>query len=106
MPGSSGLPQGSNLMITRKTVLALAFFLAPATAALAVDPGPFKAEFKRHCTGDYLTYCGNLSPDGPEVQACFKQNSAKLSANCQATITAYQKATKNGRAEAAATPRR
>ena len=91
-------------MTMRAAAFVALLSLAHATAALAMDPGPYKAEFKRNCTGDYLTYCGNLSPDGPEVQACFKQHKAELSPSCQSTIAAYQKATKGGRVEASASP--
>jgi hypothetical protein len=83
-------------MPMRTAALAALLTLASAGSALAVDTGPFKAEFKRNCTGDYMTYCGNLSPDGPEVQACFKENKAKLSQNCQATIANFQKSQKRG----------
>ncbi len=51
---------------------------------------------KQHCTGDYLTYCGNFPPDGPEVQACFRHNKAKLSPECQAAITSYMKGQRKG----------
>jgi len=65
-------------------------------AALAEPVLADRAVLKQYCTGDYLTYCGNLAPDGPEVQACFRQNRAKLSPNCQAAITSYVKAQRKG----------
>ncbi|KMO20960.1 hypothetical protein [Methylobacterium platani] len=75
-------------MLLRSTlILALT-----AGAALAEPAAIDRTVLKQYCTGDYLTYCGNLSPDGPEVQACFRQNKAKLSPNCQAAIASYVKA--------------
>ncbi len=45
---------------------------------------------KKYCTGDYLTYCGNLSPDDPAMDKCFETNWSKLSENCRRAIDAYQ----------------
>ena len=77
-----------------------AFGLLLTTAAAAAAPNGAassdRSELKKYCTGDYFTYCGDLEPDGPEVQACFRQNKAKLSPNCQAAITAYTKGQKRG----------
>ncbi|TNC12782.1 hypothetical protein FF100_14060 [Methylobacterium terricola] len=67
-----------------------------AGAACAQPALVDRATLKQHCTSDYLTYCGNLPPDGPEVQACFRQNKAKLSPDCQAAITGYVKAQRRG----------
>jgi hypothetical protein len=71
--------------------------LALTTGAALAEPVVVdRAVLKQYCTGDYLTYCGNLAPDGPEVQACFRQNKAKLSPNCQAAIASYVKAQRRG----------
>ena len=52
-------------MLLRSTLL-----LALTTGAALAEPVVVdRAVLKQYCTGDYLTYCGNLSPDGPEVQA-------------------------------------
>ncbi|MBX9931342.1 MAG: cysteine rich repeat-containing protein [Methylobacterium sp.] len=64
-----------------------------STVAVAA-PAPDRAALKRHCTGDYLNYCGDIDPDSPEVQACFKKNKPQLSAACQAAIGSYTKAQK------------
>lgn len=81
-------------MLLRST-LTLTLVMA-AGAALAQPPMVDRATLKQYCTGDYLTYCGNLAPDGPEVQACFRNNKAKLSSDCQAAITSYVKAQRRG----------
>ncbi|AWN47366.1 hypothetical protein DK419_14440 [Methylobacterium terrae] len=79
-------------MLLRSTLV-----LALTTGAALAEPVAVdRAVLKQYCTGDYLTYCGNLAPDGPEVQACFRQNKAKLSPNCQAAITSYVKAQRKG----------
>ncbi|MFH6780994.1 MULTISPECIES: hypothetical protein [Methylobacterium] len=78
-------------MLLRSTLI-----LVLTTGAALAQPMVDRAVLKQYCTGDYLTYCGNLSPDGPEVQACFRQNKAKLSPDCQAAITSYVKAQRRG----------
>ena len=42
-----------------------------------------------NCAGDYLRFCGQYSPDGPEVEQCFKANNKELSPGCQTAIKAY-----------------
>ena len=72
-----------------------------ATAALAAPaaaPAATRETLRQYCTGDYLTYCSNFAADTPEVQACFRQNRSRLSANCRAAIASYTKGQK--RAEA------
>lgn len=64
-----------------------------ASAAIA-SPVPDRAALKQYCTGDYLNYCSDFSPDSPEMHSCFKQNKTKLSANCQTAISTYVKAQK------------
>ncbi len=78
----------------------LAFVLA-ATAALAgapalADPAAPQTKrgnetLKKYCTGDYLTYCGNLATDDPALDKCFQTNWTKLSENCRRAIDVYQK---------------
>ncbi|MCJ2034713.1 3',5'-cyclic-nucleotide phosphodiesterase [Methylobacterium sp. J-068] len=46
---------------------------------------------KKYCTGDYLTYCGNLATDDPALDKCFQTNWTKLSENCRRAIDVYQK---------------
>jgi len=81
-------------MTVRSLALAVALSLASAGSALAVDLGPFKSELKKQCTNDYLKFCGNLDPDGPEVAACFKQNRAQVNPGCNSAISNFQKAQK------------
>ena len=79
-------------MLLRSTLI----LVLTTGAALAQPVMADRAVLKQHCTGDYLTYCGNFAPDGPEVQACFRQNKAKLSPDCQAAITSYMKGQRKG----------
>lgn len=46
---------------------------------------------KKYCTGDYLTYCGNLATEDPALEKCFQTNWTKLSENCRRAIDVYQK---------------
>lgn len=83
-------------MRMRTLAATAAFVLASAGGAMAFDEAPYRAELKRHCTGDYLSLCSEHSPGGPEVQACFKKNKARLSRDCSAAITVFQKAKARG----------
>ncbi|WP_264046413.1 3',5'-cyclic-nucleotide phosphodiesterase [Methylobacterium flocculans] len=71
---------------------------APALAQPAAQPAGAAPQTKRgnetlkkYCTGDYLTYCGNLSTDDPALDKCFQTNWTKLSENCRRAIDVYQK---------------
>ncbi len=72
-----------------KTVLVLVSLLAPAAAH--ADPSAMREVLKRSCTGDYLEYCGDHAPGGPEVEACFRENMKKLTPACASAITAYKR---------------
>jgi hypothetical protein len=73
---------------SKAAFLALGICLVPA-AALA-QQSPARDALKRACTGDYMEYCSEHAPGGPEVEACFKTNLKKLSPACTAAITAYK----------------
>ena len=76
-----------------RTLFALLLTSGAALSAPAGQPADRDA-LRQHCTGDYLSFCGDLAPDSAEVRACFKTNKAKLSPGCQAAITSYTKAQK------------
>ncbi|MGU3540789.1 3',5'-cyclic-nucleotide phosphodiesterase [Methylobacterium sp. A54F] len=80
-------------MALKLTSLALALGVAASLAvptAGSAEPKRGNETLKKYCTGDYLTYCGNLDPDDPATDACFKKNWPKLSENCRRAIDAYQ----------------
>ncbi|MGU3545652.1 hypothetical protein [Methylobacterium sp. A52T] len=54
------------------------------------QPQASQENLKRHCIGDYLEHCGQFSPDGGEVQACFRERAGLLTPNCSMAIAAYQ----------------
>ncbi|ACA19174.1 conserved hypothetical protein [Methylobacterium sp. 4-46] len=80
-------------MTLKPTSFALLFAGASLIAAPALaqrdDP-----TLKKYCTGDYLTYCGNLPPESPEVDRCFEKNMKKISVNCKRAIDAYEEGLK------------
>ena len=80
-------------MLVRVTFALLATATA-ASAAPAAAPTADREALKQYCTGDYLSYCGDFAPDTPELNACFKQNKAKLSPNCRGAIASYVKSQK------------
>ncbi|KMO43759.1 3',5'-cyclic-nucleotide phosphodiesterase [Methylobacterium tarhaniae] len=72
--------------------MSLALLTAGSLMLLA---GPALAQrddpnLKKYCTGDYMTYCGNLPPESPEVDRCFEKNMKKISVNCKRAIDYYE----------------
>ncbi len=86
---------GSRTGYVRTSALAGIFFVATAGGALAQrdDPG-----LQLNCAGDYFRLCSGMSTDGPEVEACFDRNRAKLSAKCRAAIGTYDRSQGGGEA--------
>ncbi|GJE76912.1 MULTISPECIES: hypothetical protein [Methylorubrum] len=73
---------------------ALLVGLAPAALAAPMSDDE-KAILQQQCMGDFTTFCAGLPPeDGPETQACFQKNMAKLSPGCQNAIQSFKKGTK------------
>ena len=76
-----------------KNTFSLSIVLTAAafsSAAYAAQPaGRGRAELRKYCTGDAMTYCGDLGSNDPAMQACFKANRSKLSKNCRRAIDAY-----------------
>ncbi|MFE1599129.1 3',5'-cyclic-nucleotide phosphodiesterase [Methylobacterium sp. ID0610] len=75
------------------TVKLTSFALLLAGASLIAGPAAAQRDdptLKKYCTGDYLTYCGNLPPESPEVDRCFEKNMSKISTNCKLAIDAYE----------------
>ncbi|WP_162560958.1 hypothetical protein [Methylobacterium durans] len=75
------------------TRLLILFAILPAAIlnASARERSPERAALQRYCSGDLITYCDGLSPDGPEVRACFKTHMAELSPGCRKAIKRFRK---------------
>lgn len=84
----------TSLAVILTAGLSLAAGQALAQAAPQTKRG--NETLKKYCTGDYLTYCGNISPDDSAMDKCFQTNMAKLSENCRRAIDAYEKSGKKG----------
>ncbi|MGX9981564.1 hypothetical protein [Methylobacterium fujisawaense] len=84
--------------MTYQTVLALGLSCAAfgLEARVGAPSETDRAALRQRCGGDYATYCGDLPPDGPEVQACFRKNMADLSPACRAEIGRHEKAGRKG----------
>jgi hypothetical protein len=65
----------------------VALVAAPALAAPESKRG--NADLKKYCTGDALKLCGDIDPDDPAMDACFKKNRGNLTENCRRAIDAY-----------------
>lgn len=74
-------------------VLAAILAAGPAFAQAPPQTKRGNETLKKYCTGDYLTYCGDLSPNDPAVDKCFGANWAKLNENCRRAIDAFEKTT-------------
>ena len=70
-------------VLTLDLALGLAL-AAPATARRGTDV------LKRYCSGDAVTFCGDLDPGGKEMKACFIRHRAELSKGCGRAIDAYR----------------
>lgn len=81
-----------------RTTVALALALSPCglDARAGSLSKPDREPLRAHCSGDYATYCGDLPPDGPEVQACFRKNMADLSPACRTEIDRHGKCGRKG----------
>ncbi|WP_457105865.1 3',5'-cyclic-nucleotide phosphodiesterase [Methylobacterium sp. P5_C11] len=77
-------------MPLKPIALAVAAAFALTLPAVAQQTKRGNETLKKYCTGDYLTYCGNLAPDDPATDACFQKNWKKLSENCRRAIDAYE----------------
>lgn len=74
-------------------VLGLALAALPLSlpgSAWAQDADPMEA-MRANCAGDYLRLCAGMSPEGPEVKACFRRNRPNLSEGCSRAISAYER---------------
>lgn len=72
-------------LIAAAPLLALA--VAPVSAAVSKHGNK---ELQRYCSGDAATFCGDVDPSSPKMNACFKANMNQLSENCRRAITAYK----------------
>ncbi|MEE7463854.1 hypothetical protein MFUR16E_22925 [Methylobacterium fujisawaense] len=77
-------------------VLILVFGTSNSGAQGRPLPQPDRAALKASCSGDYATFCGDLAPDGPEIQKCFRKNMADLSPACRTEIGRHEKRGKKG----------
>lgn len=85
-------------MFLRSAALLVLTTVAASAAQPAMMSDADKATFKKYCTGDYLSYCGDLAPNSPEVTACFKANMTKLAPDCRTAINAFQRKSRTARA--------
>jgi hypothetical protein len=82
-------------MPTRFLTSAALLALMAGTALAAPMSAEDKAVLQQQCAGDFTTFCGDLPPeDGPETQACFEKNMAKLSPGCQGAIQSFKQGKK------------
>lgn len=71
-------------------VISLTAILSFASGSVLAQPQASQENLKRYCVGDYLEHCGQFSPDGLEVQACFREKAGLLTPRCSMAIAAYQ----------------
>lgn len=71
-------------------VVSLTAVLCLASGVVLAQPQVSQENLKRYCVGDYLEHCSQFSPEGLEVQACFREKAGLLTPNCSMAIAAYQ----------------
>ncbi len=76
-------------------VACLTVVLGLSSSAAFAQPQANQENLKRYCIGDYLDHCSQFSPDGLDVQACFREKAALLTPNCSGAIAAYQEEQKS-----------
>ena len=81
-------------MMLARVLVAVALISAATTMASARKAVPERAALQRYCSGDLVTFCDGMPPDGQEVKACFKQHMSELSPGCQEAISRYERAQK------------
>lgn len=79
-----------------RSITSVLLLSATLTSALAAPlSSDDKAALKQQCMGDFTTYCGDMAPEeGPETQACFEKNMAKLSPGCRNAIQSFKQGKK------------
>ena len=99
--------QGTVMNRTIKTLLArnaagaalgIVAVISCVTGAAAVSP-----RVRSACTGDYLAYCSQHDPDGPDVRRCMRAYGLQLSTGCLQALIAAGEVSKREVARRAAT---
>lgn len=79
------------MTFTRRVLLIAGLLSAMALPAMA-QPTPAQADAVRaSCRSDFLSNCEGVPRGGPEALNCLRNNSAKLSADCQKAVAAISK---------------
>lgn len=83
--------------MTRFTTVGLAALLLGLAVPASAQNAQEEAALRQYCSGDYLRLCGQHDPNSPAVEACFKENMAKLTPPCRNAIAAFNKNNPKGR---------
>lgn len=75
----------------KKLVVAVSLLVLAAVPVSAATPKHGSKELQRYCSGDAATFCGDVDPSSPKMNACFKKHMSQLSENCRRAITAYKR---------------
>ena len=86
----------SEIRLGKAAIIGVALLGLCSASAFAQSPTE-RVALQENCTGDYLRLCGQYSPDGPEVEQCFKTRAKELSPDCSTAIAAFSKKNPNGR---------
>ncbi len=77
--------------LTMRHVAALAGLILAAAIGQAAAQQPTQDQrnaIRQSCRSDFMANCSGVTPGGKEALDCLKQNLAKLSAPCQAAVSA------------------
>jgi len=99
---SRGLSVAKPAAPLAKPAASLAKLAAPlALLVLAASPALAQREdqgLQLGCANDYFRLCAGVDPNGPEADKCMTRNRPRLSPECRAAISDYDRRTgsKNG----------
>jgi hypothetical protein len=78
---------------TRKFLALSAFtFVAAIGVASSANAACTKEQGRQYCTGDAMKLCSAFIPNETKIEACLRQNVAKLSPDCKKCFSSFAEA--------------
>lgn len=81
--------QNRRRSLLKNLIAAIPLLVLAVASVSAAAPKPSNQDLKRYCSGDAATFCSDVDPGGPEMNACFRKNMSKMSKGCRRAISSY-----------------